>query len=266
MSKKTVIGLAALFAVMLAVLLLLIPVQRKRDFYKKWGQLAVLAETNEDARYITEHEELYPDFVLDYFYGNPDELEFVRNYPELKDSYASMSYTEDELNGQIPALYMFDTRWAYEDQFYIKTNGCESVALTMAYIGLTGKSDLDPVKITYIAADIDAIGLFGGITAEKTAELCDKIGLHSVEYCFADEDGNKAESADIDEMKSILDKGHVILAGMIGDTFGDHALIITGCSGDSFTIHDPASRENTERLWHFDEIEPQMHYMWDLSA
>lgn len=269
MTKKTIIAVSVFYAVIIAVLLILIPVQRKNDFYDKWGELAVLSETDENARYITEHEEFYPQFVLDYFYSNPDELEFVRNYPDLKDSYASMSYTEDELNGQIPILYMFDPRWAYEvidNQFYIKDNGCESVSLTMAYVGLIGKTDLDPIKIAYIASDIGALGTFGGITAEKTAELCKEIGLTSVEYCFVDENGQKNESADINEMKSILDRGHVILAGMIGDTFGNHALLITGYSGDEFTIHDPANSEKTERMWQFDELDSQMHYMWDLSA
>ena len=269
MTKKTIIAVSVIYAVILAVLIILVPIQRKKDFYDKWGQLAVLAETDENARYITEHEELYPDFVLDYYYKNPDELEFVRYYPELKDSYASMSYTEEELNGQVPALYMFDPRWAYEvidNQFYIKENGCESVSLTMAYVGLTGRTDIDPIKITYIAADIGAIGIFGGITAEKTSELCEKIGLTSVEYDFVDANGQKVESADINEMKSILDKGHVILAGMIGDTFGNHALIITDYSGDDFTIHDPADSKKTAKKWKYNELDSQLHYMWDLSA
>lgn len=269
MTKKTIIAVSAVFAAIFAVMLILIPVQRKNEFYDKWGQLAVLSETNPNARYITEHEELYPDFVLDYFYNNPNELEFVRHYPEFKDNYASMSYTDDELNGQIPAFYMSDPRWAYEvigDGFYIKDYGCEIVSLTMAYVGLTGRTDLDPVKITYIAAELDALGILGGVTAEKTAELCRAIGLTPVEYCFADENGQKIESADIDEMKAILDRGHVILAGMIGDTFGNHALIITGYSGDNFTIHDPADSEKTAKMWRFDEIDSQMHYMWELSA
>ncbi|MCM1022599.1 MAG: hypothetical protein NC395_00900 [Prevotella sp.] len=269
MTKKTVIAVSAVFAAILVLMLALIPAQRRNEFYDKWGLLAELSETDANARYITEHEELYPQEVLNYFYSNADELEFVRNYPENKDNYLSMTYTADELNGDIPALYMSDPRWAYEligDGFYIKDYGCEIVSLTMAYVGLTGRTDLDPVKITYIAAELDALGLFGGVTAEKTSELCGAIGLNSVEYCFADENGQKNADADVGEMKAILDGGHVILAGMIGDTFGNHALIIAGHDGDNFIIHDPAGEENTSRMWSYDELNEQMHYMWDLSA
>ena len=66
-------------------------------------------------------------------------------------------------------------------------------------------------------------------------------------------------------LKEIIDSGDVLMAIMIGDTFGDHAIIITGYDGNDFTINDPASREKTAKKWSFEELEADMFYVYDIS-
>lgn len=269
--KKTAAALSVTVAVIVAALLLLIPLERKRQLYEKWGELAVLAETDGRAQYIIDHEELYPENVLSFFYSNSnnDNLEFVYNYPFHKNDYQNMSYTAEELDGRVPALYMFDPRWSYQQldgEFFIKSNGCALVSLTMAYIRLTGKSDLDPYKIMLTADEMGAIGMFGGITDEYTKALCEKIGLTVTEYRFFNDGREKDKHADIELMKSILDSGHLIMAGMVGETFGVHALIIAGYNDEGFIVNDPASREKSAKIWTYDDIEPEIYFMWDLSA
>lgn len=269
-TKKTAIVFSLTFAVIIIVMLILIPVEKKKQFYAEWGNLAVLSETNERVRYIIENEELYPETMIKILRSNPEKnLEFVYNYPFHKDDYQTMSYTAEELDGRTPALYMDDFRWAYQtfyDSYAVKDGGCALVSLTMAYIGLTGKTDLDPYKILLIADDIDAVGVLGGISDDKTMDMINAIGLNAVEYSFIDENKQKSKQADLQTMKSILDSGHLIMTGMVGETFGRHAFIIRGYEGDSFYINDPGSEENSSRLWSYEEIEPEMYYMWDLSA
>lgn len=269
MTKKSIAVTAGIFVVILAVLIALIPVQRKNELYAKWGTLAELAETDERISFIIENEDLYPEELIDMLHSDSEHyVDFVYNYPFHKDDYANMEYTAEELDGRVPALYMSDSRWCYQTldgDFFIKTDGCALVSLTMAYIGLTGKSDLDPYKIMLIADEMGAIGTFGGITDEDTAALCEAVGLKVSVTSFS-ENMEKVAHADLDTIKSDLDSGHIIMAGMAGETFGVHAIIIHGCDGDNLIINDPADPEKTARLWSFDAIEPEMMYLYDLSV
>ena len=266
-NAKSIIAVAAIFIAITAVMLILIPIERKNDFNNKWGILAELSETDERIRFIIENEELYPEKLIDMLYLDTDHyIDFVYNYPFHKDDYYSMEYTAEELDGRIPALYMNDSRWCYQTldgYFFIKTDGCAIVAITMAYIGLTGKSDLDPYKIMMIADEIGAIGTFGGITDEDTAAVCEAVGL-KVNVTSFSKNFEKIGHADINTIKSVLDEGHLIMAGMAGETFGVHAIIIHVYDGDNLIINDPADPEKTARLWSFDDIEPEMMYLYDL--
>lgn len=271
MTKKNIIAISVFFVIIIAAMVFLIPIQKKNEFNSKWGKLAEVYETDEKVRFIIDNEELYPQVLIDMLYINLEHnRDFVYNYPFHKDDYINMKYTAEELDGRVPALYMYDNRWCYQTldgEFFIKSNGCALVSLTMAYIGLTGKSDLDPYKIMLTAEEIGATeGYFGGINDKDTKALCEAVGLTAVEYKFVNEDRVKDRYADIDLMKSILDSGHLIMVGMVGDTFGTHALIITGYEGDSFSINDPANAENSAIMWKYEDIEPEIYYMWDLSA
>ena len=272
-TKKTAIIILSTFTAVIITLLAFIPAENKKQKYAEWGNIAVLAETDQRAQYIIDNKQIYPESIIDILRTDPEgEIEFVYNYPFHKNDYNTMSYTAEELDGRVPALYMSDTRWCYQtinDYFFLKYQGCVPVSLTMAYIALTGKTDLDPYKITLIAGDIDALADFGGIYNGMVAELIKTIGLNVVEYQFTNDNIQniqKTDHADIQEMKSILDKGHVIMAAMGGDTFGYHAIIIRGYEEDSFYINDSEDEENSSKLWSFDELEPEMNYMWDIYA
>lgn len=265
--KKTIAIVSVTFIAILAAMLLLIPIQRKNEFRQKWGKLAELAETNEHAKFITENEELYPAEILNFFYNDPDDLEFVWGYPFHKDDYRSMTFTDEELHSEkVPALYMSDNRWCYQsiDGMYIYDYGCVTVSLTMAYLWLTGNDDIDPYKILLIADSMDGIGMFGGITDETVCDICAEIGLNVETYRFST--GMQKDShADIETVKSILDKGHVVMAGMAGENFGVHTVIIRDYNEDMFYINDPADSEKTARLWSFEELESEMVFLYDIS-
>lgn len=264
-SKKTIILTVAVFAAIIAIMAALVPVQLKNEYYSKWGKLAKLAETDSRAKYITEHEELYPSQILDIFYKNGEEyLQFVYDYPQHCGDYASMTFTEQELNcDEVPALYMEDTRWAYEDDCRVRFNGCAAVSLTMANLWLKHDSLVDPVMIMRYADQMGYIGTWGGIKDINTADVCEEIGLKVSVMNFS-ENMQKVSHADLETIKSILDKGHVIMAGMSGETFGVHAIIIRGYEDEKLLINDPASRKHTETPWDFDRFESEMVYLYEL--
>lgn len=267
MNKKSAVMFSILGIIIVLICIPLIYVEKRRAYYDKWGELAVLAETDDRAKYIIDNPGMYSEKILKYFYENPDEFDFVYNYAFHKDDYIGMDYSSDELNSKsIPALYMDDPRWRYQTigGDYIRDQGCVAVSLTMAYLHLAGKGDTDPYKIGLIAEEVDGIGVFGGITDEKIPDICGKLGLKVETYRYS-ENREKTSHADIELIKSLLDKGHVVMAGMAGDTFGVHVIIIKGYSDDVLFINDSASPENTEKSWAFDEIEPELMYLYDIS-
>ena len=258
-NKKTAIVVSTVFAVILAVMLLLIPLELKNQKYEKWGVLAELAETDQRAQFIIDNEELYPDDVLSYVYDE-DEFDYIYNYPFFKDSYKTMSFTDEELNSaEVPELYMDDKRWAYEQNGEVRSYGCAAVSITMANLYVNHNSDVDPVKIMNYADDMGYTGL-GGIIATNINSILDYFGISYTEYIL---EKPLTES----ELKALLDnKDTVIMAAMNGETFGGHALIIKGYDENGFYINDPASEENTAQILDFEILKNEMGRYWIISA
>ena len=143
-NKKLIITFSLIFTVIFALMIALVPIQRRQEFNQKWGRIAELAKEDKRAEFIIENEELYPEGILYFLRSDPSELDFVYNYAFHKDDYSTMSYTEDELSMKtIPKLYMGDYRWCYQTigGYYIAHQGCTAVSLTMAYLFLTGRGD-----------------------------------------------------------------------------------------------------------------------------
>lgn len=258
-NKKTAIVVSVVFAVILAVMLLLIPLELKNQKYEKWGALAELAETDERAQFIIDNEELYPDNVLRYVHDE-DEFDYIYNYPFYKDSYKTMSFTNEELNSDsVPELYMNDKRWAYEQDGLIKYHGCVAVSITMANLYVNHNPDVDPVKVMTYAADMEYTGL-GGINENNINSILDYFGITYTENILE-------KPLTKSELKAMLDnKDTVIMAAIHGEAFGNHALIIRGYDENGFYINDPASEENTAQVLDFGILEKEMDRYWEISA
>lgn len=258
MTKKTVISLAVLYAAVIIILLVLIPVEQKNEYYKKWRSLAVRAETDERARFAIDNAELYPDYWFNMLY-NDDTFELAYNYPFKKDSYQNMSFTDEELDGG--AIYMNDERWIYEN-YAIKSYGCAAVAVTMANLAVNHNSEVDPVKVINYADEMGWYNL-GGISQEAVKDILNYFGLSAEEHFFDKNNGEKVTEA---ELKAAVDTdGTAVIAAVRGDTFGKHALIIRGYDENGFYINDPASSEKTAKAWDFSVFENELVYYWVIS-
>ncbi len=275
MNKKAVAG--GVIAVVLVVLVCipLIRIEERREYYNKWGKLAVLAETDPRAQYIIDNFNIYPDIMVDYFHealsvNENNALDFLYSYPQHMNDNLTMSYTDEELNSEnVPALYMSDNRWRYEKigGYYIEQAGCMTVSLTMAYLYLTGKDDVNPRKIADIALEVNALGAFGGVDMNGVADICGKLGLNAVVYdCSDGVSSTKISHLDIAAMKEIINNDHVLLVGTMGETFGGHAIVITRIEDDgTMYLNDPASPEKTQKAWNFEELENEFVFAYDIS-
>lgn len=265
---KTKIIAAAVCLVFLAGLLLLIPVEKNNNLHKKYGKLADAADTNERAKKVLDNIDEIPEGILKLYYSSNGYDDYLYNYPDHKDDYIKMQYTDEELNAEKPPrLYMADLRWCYQPMGggYIQTNGCAAVSLTMAYLYLRNNGDIDPYKIANIAEENDAIGFWGGLNVDRIGEIAEKIGLEVKEYSYINEQNQKSSDPPEEEMKAILERGHVLFAGCRGEAFGDHAIIVSDYSDEGFIINDPANKEKSEKIWTYDELASNIGIILELS-
>ena len=266
MDKKTIIGVIVFFVVLTVVLILLIPVEERNKRIEKWDELGEAAETNAMAEFIIENEELYTEDIIRLYYENNDNLEFVYNYAFHKDDYATMTFTNEELNStEIPALYMDDTRWAYEyiTEQRIFQSGCVGVSLTMANLYLNHNNLVDPVSVMRTAAAMKATNMFDFVIVENTGDIAAQLGLNAEGVdCYE----NQQAGVDHNELISALDEEDtVILLSMMSEEFGNHMIVARGYNDTGYYINDPASPENTEKLWPFAEIEKDVVFYWKIT-
>ncbi len=253
--KKMIFALTGLFAAVIIVMLLLIPVEKKHEYYQKWGKLAVLAETDERAKFAIDNADLYPEYWFKMLY-NESNFEIAYNYPFMKDNYKTMSFTDEELSGA--AIYMNDQRWIYED-FSIKTQGCAAVVITMANLYLNHNDEVDPVKVSNYAYEMGYSGL-GGINQVNVTDIIEHFGMTAEEHIFDKDNGEKITE---NELKTAVDtENAVVMVAVNGDTFGRHALLIRGYDENKFYINDPASAEKTSMQWNFEVLKNEITRYW----
>lgn len=279
--KASVIKITAVIiviAILVGILILLIPVEKRNSEIKTYGKaIYELSLTDSRVRYIIDNPNEYPDYFISYIKRTvissdydeeekEDIINWVYNYPFHYNDNKTMSFTDDEINSdKVPALYMSDFRWSYETigNSYIKDDGCMTVAITMAYLYLTKKTDINPAIIASMAEQIEDMGILSGIGADSSKKICEQIGLNVVEYKY---DGDN-DKADFQLIKDIIDSGHVVLVGASGEVFGDHAIIIRDYDDNgNVYINDPSEKRNTEKIWAFDDISSEIIYIWDLSC
>lgn len=273
-----IIAVIIIIVILSGVLVLLIPIEKKNTKIKTYGKdIYDLSLIDSRIRYIIDNPDEYSDYMIRYIketvYSDDyddeekdDRINWVYNYPFHYDDNKTMAFTEEEINSnKVPALYMSDFRWAYETigNSYIKDDGCMTVAITMAYLYLTKKTDINPAIIASMAEQIEDMSILSGIGADSSKKICEQIGLNVVEYKF---DGDN-DKADLQLIKDIIDSGHVALVGVSGDTFGDHAIIIRDYDENgNIYINDPNEKRNTEKTWAFDDISSEILYVWELSC
>ena len=69
------------------------------------------------------------------------------------------------------------------------------------------------------------------------------------------------------KMTDALEAGHpVILALGEGDfTTTGHYIVLTGLKDGQFTVNDPNSILNSQKLWSYEQLEGQIRNIWEIS-
>lgn len=196
----------------------------------------------------------YPEELVEFMEKYPETTQFVVDYKKDADTYnnKTISIKSEVKKGTIPLFIQWDKRWGYRDYAggFFATKTCGPTCMSMVYSGLTGKTDMDPYKMSqwsyshgYYEQGVGTRWLF----MENAAP---HFGL--VEKDIAN---------DVATIKEYLKAKYVLIANVKkGDfTKSGHYIVITGLTSDGkLKVNDPNSRINSAKTWSITRVSKQI--------
>ena len=139
----------------------------------------------------------------------------------------------------------------------IDENGCGPTCLSMVYISLTGKTDLDPVAMARFSEQ-NGFTVDGMTAWALMTDGAAMLGLHSAEL-----------SASADAVRAELEAGRPIICSVRpGDfTSTGHFIVLAGLTDDGqVMVRYPNNAGNGDHPWDLDRILGQCANLWSFSA
>ena len=188
----------------------------------------------------------------------PETYDYVMGYSErAKYKGKSIDLSEELEEGEVPLLLQWDKRWGYDNygDKLIGVAGCGPTCMSMAYIYLTGDTEMNPREMAEFA-DRNGYNAEAGTKWDFFTEGAALLGLK----------GRGLELSE-EEMKAALDCGKVIICSMSpGDfTKTGHFILICGYDRKGFQVNDPNSRINSEKRWDYETLRDQIKGQWSIG-
>ena len=127
----------------------------------------------------------------------------------------------------------------------------------MAGYYLTGSKNMNPAEIAVFAEKNGYYASGYGSSWTLISQGSGRLGLTATELPLVKK-----------KMTDALEAGHpVILALGKGDfTTTGHYIVLTGVEEDGFRVNDPNSRERSEKLWTYEQLEKQIRNIWAIGV
>jgi hypothetical protein len=221
------------------------------------AQAADLAaqEAENKLTYIEEHPEEYTEDLIALAQKNSEALDYVYQYPALKDSTPEIDLSAQAESDQVPLLLQWDSRWGYQEYGtgLIGYTGCGPTCLSMVALYLTGNPEYTPAYMADYALNQGYYVAGSGTAWSLMSEGCAAFGL-------------SAQVLPLDEgtMAAALNAGKPIICALGPGDFTDngHFIVLTGYTGDGFTLNDPNSPQRSSQVWTFDQLKDQINNLW----
>ena len=198
----------------------------------------------------------YPQSLIDLLERNPETQDFVLNYPFRKEVAYDLSQFGRE---QVPLFLQWDPNWGYETygSDCIGITGCGPTCLAMVGYYLTGSQDMNPASIAAFAQENGYYAEGYGSSWTLISQGGEELGLTVTELPLVKK-----------KLVTALAEGKpIILAMGEGDfTTTGHYIVLTGVEEGAFKVNDPNSRKNSQRLWTYEELEPQIRNIWAIGT
>ena len=155
----------------------------------------------------------------------------------------------------VPLFFQWDERWGTTiyGSDVMEVTGCGPTCLSMVLVHLLQDATYTPRYVADFAEDNKYYATGSGSKWALISEGGETLGLDVTELPL-----------DENRMKKNLKMGNPVICIMgPGDfTTAGHFIVLTGIKDDKFVVNDPNSRENSERLWSYDEIQGQIKNLW----
>lgn len=195
----------------------------------------------------------YPTYIIELYENNHETKDFVLNYPFREELETDLSPYEG--SETVPLFLQWDPMWGYEDygSSCIAVTGCGPTCLAMVGYHLTGDHNMTPHQIAEFAERNGYYERGYGSSWTLISEGSAKLGLTATELPLVKK-----------KMTDALERGEpIILAMGEGDfTSTGHYIVLTGVVDGKFSVNDPNSRENSGKLWSYEELEGQIRNIW----
>ena len=197
----------------------------------------------------------YPQSLVELLERNPETEEFVLGYPLRQKGEVNLSGVDRQT---VPLFLQWDPMWGYEKygSDFLAVTGCGPTCLAMAGYYLTGSRNMNPRDIAKFAEENGYYAKGYGSSWTLISEGSARLGLKATELPLVKK-----------KMTDALEEGHpVILALGAGDfTTTGHYIVLTGLQDGQFTLNDPNSVLNSEKLWSYEQLEGQIRNIWEIS-
>ena len=197
----------------------------------------------------------YPKSLIELLERNPETEEFVLGYPLRQEGEVNLSGVDRQT---VPLFLQWDPRWGYEKygSDFLAVTGCGPTCLAMAGYYLTGSLNMNPRDLAKFAEDNGYYAKGYGSSWTLISEGSSRLGLKATELPLVKK-----------KMTDALEAGHpVILALGAGDfTTTGHYIVLTGLQDGQFTLNDPNSVLNSEKLWNYEQLEGQIRNIREIS-
>lgn len=200
----------------------------------------------------------YPECFVETAEKCPQTIDYVYNYPLLKDKIFAIDLSAEARSRNVPLFIQWDERWGYEPYGagFIGTCGCGPTCLSMAAVYLTKNAEYSPLYVARMA-ELNGYCVPGnGSTWTLISEGGALLGLSVHELPLWEQ-----------AMKNALDGGAVLILALgPGDfTASGHFIVVTGYTDLGFSVNDPNSRENSAAVWSYERLSAQISNLWSLS-
>lgn len=224
-------------------------------------KLGAVLDRNEAFASIAKNaDKITDERLIDLAIAEPEAIEFVAGSVDADGS--TQAYGATVPQGEYPLLYAFDTRWGYLPYAdgILGVTGSGPVALSMASMGLSGKTTYDP---STIAQSISNAKLASGTTGMDDSFLVNHAADAGLVATIVESSSDGiysplAESQPV-VIKLKADSG-------VGSNYAHWALVTRLNSDNSITVYDPTSAIASSHSWSLGAIASRCDTAYMLSA
>lgn len=197
----------------------------------------------------------YPESLIRLLETNQETKAFVLQYPTRNVMEPDLSEFSTDT---VPLFLQWDPMWGYTKygSDFLAITGCGPTCLAMAGYYLTGDINMTPSQIAAFAEKNGYYQAGYGSSWTLISKGAGQLGLEAQELPLVKK-----------KMVNALEEGKPIILSMgEGDfTSSGHYIVLTGLEEDGFRVNDPNSLVNSQKIWTYEQLEPQIRNIWAIS-